>query len=189
MKKLLVLACATSALALASGANAQNYNIQISGNVGTTCTIGSPTAYDVGTGAADNVSYNSVGASFTYNSNFADSNGHLKGVAGWVDIPVSTNHACAFSLTTVNGALTSSGNTPINYNAGLAGGDANPTSSFVQTNGSPGAQIGSITVTPSSYTAGYGAANVSVGFSVSSDSTTHGTGVYQDTLQLTINPA
>ena len=102
MKKLLALACATSALAFASGANADT-SIVISGPIGQACAISATTAVsDQGMAATPTPGTTTT---FAYSSTeFANTSGTIY-QSGHVTYTPTVNTACDYTMTPANGAL------------------------------------------------------------------------------------
>ena len=132
MKKLLVIACATSALALASGAYAQGippgdtYRIDITGVAGSFCTIASASASASGAiigGVAPNGVAGPTNGSTTFTYPLGKSThptGALKANSGSVTLTVNENNACRYTLSSLNGGLQGTkGYIPLAYMANL----------------------------------------------------------------------
>jgi spore coat protein U-like protein len=172
MKKLLLLASAVSALALATGANADQTaswtlaltgtsspSISITGQVAGSCTIGTCT---------DNGSSNSRAINLT---NFTTAAGKTNHFIGSTSITVSSNAVYTATLTSDNSGLKNGGDT-IHYNIQLddkSSADAGTAQSKLY----PATVAGSDKSIP-------------VAFEIPADSTAANTGQYSDTLHLTV---
>jgi hypothetical protein len=192
MKKLLALACATSALALSSGAwadtlyNSYDYSIAINGTVGTSCTLSLPEAADTpGANEASGTHSTATIGGVTFNySALADSNFHIKGATGHVTFPVTTNDFCQYTLSGTNGNLNGT-DTPIAYTAGMKAGTTAPAISELL----PGANGTISTLTLPNAKSSNGDATVTVGFHIPADnSKVFAGGQYSEILKLNILP-
>ena len=188
MKKIFALACATSVLALASGAWAQQYQVNLSGTVQGFCTVGAPVKHNTGVTTDTGGTASASSASFTFASDFSNASGILNHSAGNVDLPVTTNHACNYVLSSANGGLQrSSGGPSIPYTAAVVAGDTIAAGPLTALLSGTGNQVGNALLVPADAT---NHANVTIGFDVATDGTTvYGAGTYTDQLTLQINPS
>ena len=128
MKKLLVLACAASALALTSSANADNYSISITGNVQAYCKI-------AGNGTPV-VSAGTVTAGVTTSGLWAlgtalsDANGIVQLTTFTNSMTIGHNGSCTATLSSDNAGLKNADHSnTYSYNAALGTNSAVPVTS------------------------------------------------------------
>ncbi len=132
MKKLLAFACAGSVLALSSGAFAAGpnttYNLTVSGTISPFC--------DITTGSSGTYSF-PAGTGATY---FDNGVGGVTGnISGDVQLSVSANNKCKFSVSSSNGGLVGSGSnkTLLSYQASLGVNTVNTSYQTVIKNDNP----------------------------------------------------
>jgi hypothetical protein len=181
MKKLLVLASAASALAIASGASAYDFQINLQGNVSSLVSV---------TGVISNCTTGSctpsMGGGNTQNINLAlaDTNGHPLATTGSTTIQVNANQAFETQVYSQFGGLTPcmwGGCQIVPYAISVTGNDASK---------SQGHGSSDVNNNPSNAVIGHStagaASSVIVEFQVSPDpSTTLDPGNYTDTLYVT----
>jgi hypothetical protein len=172
MKKMIALACATSVLALASGASAADWSIVMSGQVLPSCSINAtPTVSAGGSTTGTTTTFNYAPSDFS-------ALGVTKHLSGNVQFTSVSTGNCQFSATSGTGALTGSSHT-IGYTAGIIKGTtpalAAPAGANAALNGSPATKTTS------------GADIVTVGFEIASGQTAD-VDSYTETLSISITP-
>ena len=170
MKKLIALACAVSALALTSGANADTFAVTLGGSVPGFCSL-------TNNGGSHYVSIAGLGAA----------NGTIAGGSGSHTVNYSANTGCKFTLSSSHAALTGTGGNPqtIAYGAALVTGSSAPTT-YVPASTSPYSvlDVGSagIGVNPSGITP------VTFGWNVPAQPTTvYAKDDYEDTITIALS--
>ena len=177
MKKLLALACVTSALALTSAAHA-DYAVTVSGNVPAYCTITSG-ASSTGGGSASAATI-ALGA-------IADGAGGVTGGNGSVTLNVSVNSACTYTVkgTGALAGLKAENHQSIPYLVGLVNASTIATSDEVHAASGAGYQL-PVTALGAG-TAGVGSETVTLGVNVPAvTGTIYGADTYQDVLTISI---
>lgn len=174
MKKVLALACVTSVLALASGANAQSYSVTLNGSVPATCKVTGATITGGLAGSSADTSSATV--------NFDLSSGNE--VTGYVLLAYDANSQCNFSIASTYGAL---------KNTAYSGTDPKPTLSYSAGMGRwPGDGVTPVTgATTFMYFNALATGVQSKTLYVGWDIGAHGplaAGTYTDTLTVTITP-
>lgn len=177
MKKLLALACATSALALTTGATADTYTMSIQGIIAPVCSI---TAVLGGMGNS-NGTLNGGQTSFVA-PNAVDGSGHLVDNRGGFTLSINATGGCHYNITPSRGYLAGTTSTQhIPYLAGLVAGSEISASNLVNASALPYAAPISIGTAGTQY--------VTAAFNVQADLTTvYAPDTYTDTLRIDVLP-
>ena len=193
MKKIFALACAASALAITSAADAESsigskgdqFSVAIKGTVPGYCTLSSPSTFNVSNG-----SYTPSGGSNgtgTFDiSNLGNAGGLVQGWSATGSFQITANESCNLSLISANGGLKNTSNTSANnisYNAVVYDSQSSATPVQVTTPNMPFSSFNS-KFDP----VNLGNETVNFGVSISPGSNPVAAGVYQDTLTLIVNP-
>ena len=110
MNRFIKIGGAVTGLVLAYASYADTYRVTLMGDVPGFCTI-TQTAADFDTGSAA-VTGSSSHRTVTFDSSFADSDGHGLPVSGHATTKVHTNTVCKFALNSTNGTLWNSTASP-----------------------------------------------------------------------------
>ena len=191
MTKIFALACATSALAIVSTANAgssigstgDQFSITIQGTVPGYCTIASPGTFNVTNGT-----FNSSGKSGTLQiASLGSAGGVVEAVSAIGSFQIAANESCALSLVSSNGGLANQSNNTANkisYSAVVYDG-ASP-STYTPVPSTPNLAFSTFNsqFKPDSL----GNETVNFGFSITAGTSPVAAGVYQDVLTVNLSP-
>ena len=185
MTKIFALACATSALALVSAANAggDQFSITIQGTVPGYCTVASTGTFNVTNGA-----FSASGKSGNLQiANLGTAGGVVEAVSATGSFQMNANEPCALSLVSSNGGLANQSNSAANkisYSAVIF--DSVSPSSYVPVPTTANTAFSTFTSQFKSDTLGNEAVNF--GFSITAGASPVAAGNYQDVLTVNLTP-
>ncbi len=187
MTKIFVLACATSALALVSAANAgsagDQFSITIQGTVPGYCTIASAGTFNVTNGA-----FSASGKTGNLQiANLGTAGGVVEAVSATGSFQMNANEPCALSLVSANGGLANQSNSAANkisYSAVVY--DSVSPSSYVPVPTTANTAFSTFTSQFKPDTLGNEAVNF--GFSITAGASPVAAGNYQDVLTVNLSP-
>jgi len=194
MRKIFTVACATSALAIVSAANAgsgigigstgDQFSVTIQGTVPGYCTLSSPGTFNVTNG--------SFSPSGTKSGNFQIANlgtagGVVEAVSAVGSFQITANESCNLSLVSSNGGLANQSNSvanKISYSAVVY--DSGSQSTYVPVPAAPNTPFSSFNSQFSPTTLGN--ETINFGFSITAGASPVAAGNYQDVLTLNVSP-
>jgi len=192
MKKFFALACAASALAIASAADAgssiggtgDQFQVTIRGTVPGYCTLSSPGTFNVSNGSYT-PSGNKAG---TFDiSNLGNAGGLVQEWSATGSFQITANESCNLSLISLSGGLKNTSNTSANnisYSAVVYDSQSSATPVPV-----PAAPNTAFSIFNSKFDpVTLGNETINFGVSISGGSSPVAAGAYQDTLTLIVNP-
>jgi hypothetical protein len=194
MKKIFALACATSALAIVSTANAgsgslgistgDQFSVTIKGTVPGYCTLSSPGTFNVSNGTYT-PSGNKNG---TFDiANLGNAGGLVQEWTATGSFQITANESCNLSLISTNGGLKNTSNSSasnINYSAVVY--DSQSSATPVVVPAAPNTAFSGFSSKFDPVTLGN--ETINLGVSISSGSAPVAAGTYQDVLTLIVNP-